>query len=70
MFMIINAMLSSNFSSGKILVHRNHEEHLVEINLVMHMLVLSILVLLICAQLNPRKITVRRMSFVVVLVKI
>ena len=68
--MIINAMLSSNFSSGKILVHRNHDEHLVEINLVMHMLVLSILLLLICSQLNLGKLTVRRISFVVVNVNI
>ena len=62
-------MLKSIFSFGKILVQRNHEEHPVEINLAMHMLVLSILLLLICSQLNLGKLTVRRISFVVVPVK-
>ena len=63
-------MLKSSFSFGKILVQRNHEEHPVEINLAMHMLVLSILLLLICSQLNLGKLTVRRISFVVVHVNI
>jgi len=63
-------MLKSSFSFGKILVQRNHEEHPVEINLAMHMLVLSILLLLICSQLNLGKLTVRRISFVVVNVNI
>ena len=62
-------MLKSSFSFGKILVQRNHEEHPVEINLTMHMLVLSILLLLICSQLNLGKLTVRRISFVVVPIK-
>ena len=57
-------------SSGKILVHRNHKELSVEFNLAMHMLVLLIWLLLLYVQLNPGKLTVRKIPIVVVPVKI
>ena len=63
-------MFKFRSSSGKILVHRNPKELSVEFKLAMHMLVLLIWLLLLYVQLNHGKITVRRISFVVVPVKL
>ena len=57
-------------SSGKILVHRNHNEFSVEFSLAMHMLVLLNWLLLLYVMLNHGKIKVRRILFVLVPVKI
>ena len=59
-------MIRCRFSPGKILVHRNPKELSVEFKLAMHMLVLLIWLPLLYVQLNPKKITIRRISFVVV----
>ena len=45
---------------GKILVHRNPKELSVEFIFDIHMLVSLILLLLLYVQLNPEKLTVRR----------
>jgi hypothetical protein len=52
------------------LVHRNPKELSVEIIFDIHMLVLLILPLLFYVQLNPVNITGRRISFLLVPVKI
>ena len=48
---------------GKILVHRNPKELSVEFIFDIHMLVLLIMLLLLYDQLNPGKITIRRLPF-------
>jgi len=62
-------MLKLRSSSGKILVPRNHKKLSVEFNLSVHMFVLLNWLLLLYAQLNPGKITVKRLSIVEVTVK-
>ena len=63
-------MCRYRFSPGKILVHRNIKELPVEINISMHMLVLSNLLLLVHACLNSGNFIVARLSCVGVTVKI
>ena len=62
-------MFKLRSSSDKILVHINHTELSVEFNLSIHMFVLLNWLLLLYAQLNPGKISVSIISFVVVPVK-
>ena len=51
------------FNPGKILVDRNPKELCVEFIFDIHMLVLLIMLLLLYDQLNPGKITIRRLPF-------
>ena len=62
-------MFKFRSSYGKILVHRNPKELSVEFMLAMHMPVLLICLLLLYVQLNHAKITIRRISFVLLSVK-
>jgi len=62
-------MFKFRSSCGKILVHSNPKELFVEFKLAMHMLVLLIWSLLLYVQLNSGKITVRRISSLVLPVK-
>ena len=63
-------MFKFRSSYDKILVHRNPKELSVEFKLAMHLLVLLIWLPLLYVQLNPEKITIRRISFLVVLAKV
>ena len=62
-------MFKFRSSCGKILVHSNPKELFVEFKLAMHMLVFLIWLLQLYVHLNHGKITVRRISSLVLPVK-